>query len=116
MFLIIVLFKAFSKMTLYTLLSGLLSSPKDDVALQASLILKELIDQHIDGKSLLTMESKEKGDDTTYNAEFKPVQIGCTTFYNLLCASSPVQNKHLLSVVSSLFLKLGNHLSFNIRI
>ncbi|XP_057783850.1 uncharacterized protein LOC131001469 isoform X2 [Salvia miltiorrhiza] len=87
-------------------LAGLLSSPRDDVALQASLILKELIDQHIDGKSLLTMESKEKENDKTCNAEFKPVQIVCTTFYSLLCAS-PILNKHLLSVVSSLFLKLG---------
>ncbi|KAH6779701.1 hypothetical protein C2S52_010938 [Perilla frutescens var. hirtella] len=88
-------------------LAGLLSSSKDDVALQASLILRELIDQHIDGKSLLTMGSKENEDDTTLNAEFKVVQIACTTFYNLLNASSPVLNKHLFSVVSSLFLKLG---------
>lgn len=94
--------------TLIESLAGLLSSPEDDVALQASLILRELIDQHIDGKSLLTMESKEKEDDTTYNAEFKAVQIACTTFYNLLSASPPpIQNKHLFSVVSSLFLKLG---------
>lgn len=96
--------------------SGLLSSPKDDVALQASLILRELIDQHIDGKSLLTMASKEKGDDTTYKAEFKPVEIACTTLYNLLCASSQIQNKHALSVVSSLFLKLGKYPTFSIRI
>lgn len=87
-------------------LAGLLSSPEDDVALQASLILRELIDQHIDGKVLLTMESKVKEDDT--NAEFKAVQIACTTFYNLLSASSPpVLNLHLFSVVSSMFLKLG---------
>ncbi|XP_047960538.1 RRP12-like protein isoform X1 [Salvia hispanica] len=88
-------------------LAGLLSSPRDNVALQASLIVRELMDQHIDGKRLLTMENKEKGDDTTHSAEFKSVQAGCTKFYNLLCSSSPILNKHLLSVVSSLFLKLG---------
>ncbi|KAG6427084.1 hypothetical protein SASPL_111324 [Salvia splendens] len=88
-------------------LAGLLSSSRDNVALQASLILRELMDQHIDGKRLLTMESKEKGDDTTHSAEFKSVRVGCTKFYNLLCSSFPILNKHLLSVVSSLFLKLG---------
>ena len=85
------------------------------MALQASLIVRELMDQHIDGKRLLTMENKEKGDDTTHSAEFKSVQAGCTKFYNLLCSSSPILNKHLLSVVSSLFLKLGKYLSFNIE-
>lgn len=86
------------------------------MALQASLIIRELIDQHIDGKSLLTTVSKEKGDDATYNAELKPVQTACTTLYNFLSASSLIQNIHALSVVSSLFLKLGKYPSFKIRI
>lgn len=85
------------------------------MALQASLILRELMDQHIDGKRLLTMESKENGDDTTHSAEFKSVRTGCTKFYNLLCSSFPILNKHLLSVVSSLFLKLGKYLEFQYR-
>lgn len=107
--------KHFSQPTLYTFPSGLLSSPEDDVALQASLILRELIDQHIDGKGLLTMESKAKEDDT--NVEFKAVQIVCTTLYNLLSASSPpVLNLHLFSVTSSMFLKLGRYPSFNIKL
>ncbi|KAI3472201.1 hypothetical protein Pfo_029689 [Paulownia fortunei] len=87
-------------------LAGLLSS-KDDVALQTSIILREVIDRHVDGKSFLTTESQEMEDKATYNAEFKAIQTTCTAFYNVLSASSQIPSEHFLSVVAFLFFKLG---------
>ncbi|KAL8489525.1 hypothetical protein ACS0TY_025441 [Phlomoides rotata] len=87
-------------------LAGLLSS-KGNVALQTSIILRELIDQHIDGKSFEAIENLENEDKTTQNAEFNAVQTTCTTFYNLMSGPSPILNEYLFSVVAFLFLKLG---------
>ncbi|KAL0339670.1 UNVERIFIED_CONTAM: RRP12-like protein [Sesamum radiatum] len=42
-----------------------------------------------------------------YNAEIKAVETTCTTFYNLLCASSQIPSEHFFSVVAFLFLRLG---------
>ncbi|KAI3471606.1 hypothetical protein Pfo_028256 [Paulownia fortunei] len=76
-------------------LAGLLSS-KDDVDLQTSIILREVIDRH-----------PRNGDKATYNAEFKAIQTTCTAFYNVLSASSQIPSEHFLSVVAFLFFKLG---------
>ncbi|KAL3632483.1 hypothetical protein CASFOL_025467 [Castilleja foliolosa] len=86
-------------------LTGFLSSG-DDVAAQTSTILRELIDQHIDAKSLLAIESQEIGDMITDNAEFKAIQITCTALHNVLSVSSQTLSEHFFSVVSFLFLKL----------
>lgn len=85
---------------------GLLSS-KDDVDLQISVVLRELIDRHISGESFLTIESQEMEDKATHNAEFKAIQMTCTTCYNMLSASTQIPNEHFLSLVAFLFLKLG---------
>ncbi|PIN24573.1 hypothetical protein CDL12_02689 [Handroanthus impetiginosus] len=87
-------------------LTGLLSS-ETDVALQSSKILRELIDHHIDGKNLLTIESQEIEDKATQNAEFKAIETTCTTFYNALSVSAELPNEHFFSVVAFLFIKLG---------
>ncbi|XP_012828029.1 PREDICTED: RRP12-like protein [Erythranthe guttata] len=87
-------------------LAGLLSS-NGDVALPTSIILRELIDHHIDGKSLLTIESQEMEGVTTQSAEFKAMETTCTTFYNVLSASAQIPNEHFFSVVAFLFVKLG---------
>ncbi|KAK6124849.1 hypothetical protein DH2020_041409 [Rehmannia glutinosa] len=87
-------------------LAGLLSSG-DDVALRTSIILRELIDRHIDGKSFLMTGSQEMGEEIAQNAEFKAIQTTCTTFYNVLSASSQTPSEHFFSVVAFLFLKLG---------
>ncbi|KAL0453112.1 UNVERIFIED_CONTAM: RRP12-like protein [Sesamum latifolium] len=87
-------------------LAGLLSS-EADVALQASSMLRELINHHIDGKSLLNTENQDMEDKATNNAEIKAVETTCTTFYNLLSASSQIPSEHFFSVVAFLFLKLG---------
>lgn len=86
--------------------TGLLSS-KDDVDLQISVVLRELIDRHISGESFLTIESQEMEDKATHNAEFKAIQMTCTTCYNMLSASTQIPNEHFLSLVAFLFLKLG---------
>ncbi|KAK4412945.1 RRP12-like protein [Sesamum alatum] len=87
-------------------LAGLLSS-EADVALQASNMLRELINHHIDGKSFLKTENQDMEDKATNNAEIKAVETICTTFYNLLSASSQIPSEHFFSVVAFLFLKLG---------
>lgn len=86
--------------------TGLLSS-KDDVALQISVVLRELIDRHISGESFLTIESQEMEDKATHNAEFKAIQMTCTTCCNMLSPSTQIPNEHFLSLVAFLFLKLG---------
>ncbi|KAL6505963.1 hypothetical protein OROHE_022682 [Orobanche hederae] len=92
--------------TLPALLADFLSS-EDDVAVQTSIILRELIDQHIDGKIFLTIGSQEMGDRITDNPEFKAIQITCTALYNVLNASAQIPSQHFCSVVGFLFLKLG---------
>ncbi|KAL0404905.1 UNVERIFIED_CONTAM: RRP12-like protein [Sesamum radiatum] len=87
-------------------LAGLLSS-EADVALQASSMLRVLINHHIDGESLLNTKNQDMEDKATNNAEIKAVETTCTTFYNLLSASSQIPSEHFFSVVAFLFLKLG---------
>ncbi|XP_011075328.1 RRP12-like protein isoform X1 [Sesamum indicum] len=88
-------------------LAGLLSS-EADVALQASSMLRELINHHIDGKSFLNTENQDMEDKATNNAEIKAVETTCNIFYNLLSASSQIPSEHFFSVVAFLFLKLGD--------
>ncbi|GER25863.1 pentatricopeptide repeat-containing family protein [Striga asiatica] len=87
-------------------LAGFLS-PEDDAAIQTSIILRELIDRHIDGKSFLTTESEEKGDRISDDSEHKAIQTICAAFFNVLNSSPQIPSEHFFSVVACLFLKLG---------
>ncbi|KAG8367013.1 hypothetical protein BUALT_Bualt16G0028200 [Buddleja alternifolia] len=87
-------------------LVGLLSS-EADIARQASIILRELIDRHVEGKSFLILESQEMEDKATYSAESKAIEATCSVFYNVLSSSSRIPNEHFFSLVAFLFLKLG---------
>ncbi|CAA0812760.1 ARM repeat superfamily protein [Striga hermonthica] len=86
-------------------LAGFLS-PEDDAAIQTSIILRELIDRHIGGKSLTT-ESEELGDRITDVSEHKAIQTICAAFFNVLSSSPQIPSEHFFSVVACLFLKLG---------
>ncbi|KAL0359539.1 UNVERIFIED_CONTAM: RRP12-like protein [Sesamum angustifolium] len=88
-------------------LAGLLSSEADVAFYRLPACLEKLINHHIDGKSLLNTENQDMEDTATDNAEIKAVETTCTTFYNLLCASSQIPSEHLFSVVAFLFLRLG---------
>lgn len=85
--------------------SGLLSS-EVDTALQISAILRELMEQHIDVENF-NIESQDMEENTDDNAEFRATETACSTFYNVLCASSQIPNEHFFSAVSFLFIKLG---------
>ncbi|KAL3841265.1 hypothetical protein ACJIZ3_025856 [Penstemon smallii] len=94
----------FSLLTEY--LAGVLSL-EADVASQASTILRELIDRHIDRRTFLTIKSQQVEDEATYNAELKAISSTCTAFYNVLSNSHQIPNEPLLSIIALLFLRLG---------
>ncbi|XP_051138746.1 uncharacterized protein LOC127256667 isoform X2 [Andrographis paniculata] len=87
-------------------LAGLLTC-KGDVSLQTSTILRELIDQHVDVKTLSDIESQEMDKKVINDAVFQAIESTCATFYSLLCSSSQIQDEHFFSVVSFLLLQLG---------
>ncbi|KAK6149141.1 hypothetical protein DH2020_016666 [Rehmannia glutinosa] len=85
-----------------------LLSSGDDVALRTSIILRELIDRHIDGKSFLMTGSQEMGEEIAQNAEFKAIQTTCTTFYNVLSASSQTPSEMSDIFMKCILLKLAD--------
>ncbi|OIT28315.1 PREDICTED: RRP12-like protein isoform X2 [Nicotiana attenuata] len=87
-------------------ISGLLTRP-ENIALQSSNILKELIIAHIDGKKFLTGKKQAVDDEALNISEFAAVKAICLVFEDLLISSSEFPNDHILAVLSVIFLKLG---------
>lgn len=86
--------------------SGLLTRP-ENIALQSSNILKELIIAHIDGKEFLTGKKQAVDDETLNSSEFAAVKAIFLVFEDLLISSSEFPNDHILAILSVVFLKLG---------
>nr|XP_027067786.1 uncharacterized protein LOC113693445 [Coffea arabica]XP_027067787.1 uncharacterized protein LOC113693447 [Coffea arabica] len=72
---------------------------------EASNILQELINIHIDGKVILAVQGQVKDDKPTF-IERLAVKSICGVFENLLTAQVGIPNEQLLQVISVLFLKL----------
>ncbi|CAN4107230.1 unnamed protein product [Withania somnifera] len=92
-------------------ISGLLTRP-ENIALPASIILKELINGHIDGKKFLTSKKQALDDEALSSSEFKAVRAICLVLENMLLSSSGYPNDHVLAILSVMFLKLGEVLDF----
>lgn len=85
---------------------GLLTS-EASTASHASDILKELISQFVDQKSLLVGESQPSDDEAHETVKASALISICTAFEDALSTCKGVPNEHLLGVISALFLKLG---------
>ncbi|KAM1306574.1 hypothetical protein ACFX2H_008940 [Malus domestica] len=86
--------------------AGLLTS-EASTASHASDILKELISQFVDQKSLLVGESQPSDDEAQETMKASALISICTAFEDALRTCKGVPNEHLLGVISALFLKLG---------
>ncbi|KAG7546447.1 Armadillo-type fold [Arabidopsis suecica] len=89
-------------------LAGLLIST-DDVASQASIILKDLISSHIDKNKLLAEGSlsSEDEDNVTGGDNINTARCVCSVFESALNSCDGIPNEHILTVISLLIEKLG---------
>ena len=85
---------------------GLLTSDAS-TASQASNIIEELINNHMDKRNLSTFENPLVADDASCRMESSAIESTCAVFVNLLNARDGIPNEHILAVTSVLFLKLG---------
>ncbi|RAL48664.1 hypothetical protein DM860_000984 [Cuscuta australis] len=75
--------------------------------LPASLILKRLIQLHVD-KEIIPSTKKQTVDcNNTNDPEFAAMESICAVFHNILRSSDGIPNEYILQIVSILFLKLG---------
>ncbi|XP_060668704.1 uncharacterized protein LOC107431734 isoform X2 [Ziziphus jujuba] len=81
-------------------LAGLLTSEASTAA-HASVILKQLINDHVDQASLVIDDG---GQEKVEASEVKSI---CSIFENCLSTCDGNPNEHILAVISALFLKLG---------
>ncbi|GAB4843865.1 hypothetical protein Ancab_013827 [Ancistrocladus abbreviatus] len=89
-----------------TVVAGLLII-EDDTASQASNILKDLINNHINSVKLPSTASQHVNDEATSGVNPNAVTSICSVFENLLDTLVGIPNGHMLDVLSFLFLKLG---------
>ncbi|KAM7500162.1 hypothetical protein LguiA_024576 [Lonicera macranthoides] len=76
-------------------------------ASQASNIIEELINNHMDKGNLSTFENPLVADDASCRMESSAVESTCAVFINLLNVRDGIPNEHILAVTSVLFRKLG---------
>ncbi|GLT26550.1 hypothetical protein SLA2020_016090 [Shorea laevis] len=86
--------------------AGLLTSEVKTAA-QASVVVKDLINHHIDLPASLIDENHSSDDDFHGSEEADAIKSICSVFENILCSSNGIPNEHLLAVLSVLFQKLG---------
>ncbi|CAK9182413.1 unnamed protein product [Ilex paraguariensis] len=94
-------------------ITGLLLS-EASTASQASQILQELINCHID-RNLLIIENQPVDNVAVCNTETTAIISTCTIFDNVLSSCGGIPNEHILAVLSVLFLKLGDISSFYMK-
>ncbi|XP_010448691.1 PREDICTED: RRP12-like protein [Camelina sativa] len=89
-------------------LAGLLTST-DDVASQASVILKDLISSHIDTNELLIEGSLscEDEDNVTSGDDINAAMSVCSVFQSALNSCDGIPKEHILTVINLLIEKLG---------
>ncbi|TQD92840.1 hypothetical protein C1H46_021549 [Malus baccata] len=85
--------------------AGLFTS-EASTASHASDILRDLISQFVDKKSLLVGESQPSDDEGHETMKASALILICTVFEDALSTCKGVPNEHLLGVISALFLKL----------
>ncbi|KAK3023516.1 hypothetical protein RJ639_044782, partial [Escallonia herrerae] len=86
--------------------AGLLTA-EASAASQASDILKELIDRHVERGNLGISQSQQVDDEAVHSMEASAVKSTCSVLMNVLGKFDGIPNKHILAVISALFLKLG---------
>ncbi|KAK2975135.1 hypothetical protein RJ640_010815, partial [Escallonia rubra] len=87
--------------------AGLLTA-EASAASQASDILKELIDRHVERGSLAISQNQQVDDEAVHSMEASAVKSTCSVLMNVLGKFDGIPNKHILAVISALFLKLGS--------
>ncbi|KAK0598624.1 hypothetical protein LWI29_036449 [Acer saccharum] len=87
-------------------LVGLLTY-EDSTASQATVVMKELISQFADKKTLLIDENLSFQDGSQKSEEVTAVKSTCVIFESILDSYSGIPNEHILEIISLLFLKLG---------
>ncbi|XP_009137134.1 RRP12-like protein isoform X1 [Brassica rapa] len=90
-------------------LAGVLTS-EDDVASQASVILKDLISSYIDTNNLLAEGSlsSEDEDNLTGGDNINAARSVCTVFESTLNSCDGIPKEHILTVTALLIEKLGD--------
>ncbi|WCJ33450.1 ARM repeat superfamily protein [Euphorbia peplus] len=86
--------------------AGLLTC-ETTTASQAVDILKEMINYCIDGKKMLNAESLIFEDASQESEEVVMIKALCAIFESTLSSCKRIPNKHLLEVISALFIELG---------
>ncbi|KAK3010162.1 hypothetical protein RJ639_011407, partial [Escallonia herrerae] len=86
--------------------AGLLTA-EASAASQASDILKELIDRHVERGSLAISQNQQVDDEAVHSMEASAVKSTCSVLMIVLGKFDGIPNKHILAVISALFLKLG---------
>ncbi|KAL5539474.1 hypothetical protein UlMin_042962 [Ulmus minor] len=93
--------------------AGLLTS-ETMVASHAAIILKELVNDHVDPKNLL-IDDNQPFDEGKETIEATTVKSTCAVLENCLMNCDGEPNEHTLVVISALFLKLGGTSYFCMR-
>lgn len=73
---------------------------------QAAVIMKELVSQLTDLKTLAVEEYVSQGGSNRENEEVTAIKSTCSIFENVL-SNNGIPNEHVLSVISLAFVKLG---------
>lgn len=85
---------------------GLLTS-EENTASQASSILNGVLKHHVGSQCILISTEQSFHDDNQLSLEGNAIKSTCAVFENTISATDGIPNEHLLSVISVLFLELG---------
>lgn len=84
---------------------------ESDTASRASSILRDLINHHVDEKTLsIDGQLSEGEDENTWKIEARAVKTICAALENVLESCEGTPTEHFLEIISTLFLKLGRDL------
>ncbi|MED6184362.1 hypothetical protein PIB30_046702 [Stylosanthes scabra] len=86
--------------------SGLLNL-EGDTAVQASSILKDVLKHHLGPQSLTSSGDQRFDNCSEENMEGHAINSTCAVFENALSSAAGIPTEHFLSVISVLFLELG---------
>ncbi|KAK9290882.1 hypothetical protein L1049_009061 [Liquidambar formosana] len=87
-------------------IAGLLTS-EASAASQASSVLKELINLHMDRRNFSTDGNQQFEDEVKGSMEAIAIKSTCAVIEKVLGTCDGIPNEHILAVISILFLKLG---------
>ncbi|KAK7267351.1 hypothetical protein RIF29_20020 [Crotalaria pallida] len=87
-------------------LVGLLSL-EGNTALRTSSILNDVLRNHVGPQSLSIDKGQISHENSEKSIEGNAIKLTCAVFENALSAADGIPNEHILSVISVLFLELG---------